>query len=71
MEEPALKVAVTGEVIAPTNPDPRPLKKPLAPSYLVYWIGFVNMPVTPPNNSVTPPFTPSYRPSPSPSDFLI
>jgi len=33
---PALRVAVTGAAIAPTNPEPNPLKNPLAPSSRVF-----------------------------------
>lgn len=55
---PTLKVAVNGEATAPIKPDPSPLKNPLAPSYLALVIGFVNIPVIPPANSLSPPFTP-------------
>jgi hypothetical protein len=55
---PALSVAVTGAVMAPTIPEPKPLKNPLAPSSLVFYMGFVTMPVTPETSSLTPPFTP-------------
>jgi len=36
IDDPTLKVAVTGADIAPKRPEPRPLKKPLAPSSLVF-----------------------------------
>ena len=36
MEEPALSVAVKGDEIAPTSPEPKPLKKPFAPSSFVF-----------------------------------
>jgi len=32
IEDPAFKVAVTGAVIAPMRPDPKPLKNPFTPS---------------------------------------
>ena len=35
IEEPALRVAVTGDAKAPTIPEPSPLRKPLAPSSFV------------------------------------
>lgn len=62
-ELPNLSVAVTGAVITPNNPDPRPLKNPFAPSCLVFYIGLVTSPVTPPTSSPTPPFNPLYNPS--------
>ena len=55
---PALKVAVTGAAIAPTKPEPNPLKKPFAPSSRVFYMGLVTIPVTPETSSLTPPFTP-------------
>jgi hypothetical protein len=69
IEEPALRVAVTGAEIIPTRPDPRPLKNPFAPSSFVFYIGLVNIPVTPPTISLTPPETPCIRPYPIFLDF--
>lgn len=63
IDEPAFKVAVIGAEIAPRKPEPRPLNKPLTPSYLVFSTGFVKIPVNPPTSSDTPPFTPRYNPS--------
>ncbi len=68
---PARRVAVTGAEKAPIRPDPRPLKNPLAPSFLVFSIGFENMPVTPPIISLPNPVTPCTIPWPRCSDFSI
>jgi len=58
IEFPTLRTAPTGAVMAPNNPFPTPLKKPLAPLCFAPFKGFAKIPENPSYRSVAPPFTP-------------